>query len=565
MPSRPRQADIDVYNAWARRNGEAPWGAPAAAPAAAPPGPQSPIAAAVAGGARARLNSRTFFWELTTRGGNRIRLSNREGVLNRSGHEYSSIARRLGLDNYELNQWREGLHMLAGSNADVAYDVNGQMRFVRRYNAATGQYEAVGFGRSYFRTHRSRFTISLPVLRLVRRARNGAMAYVETNNGEVWKYITDDQIEEFVSTHAPHSFADLGVAPSEASPEQQKAWIREALQIYVNQMPQIGRYQQLTEFDDSDCVFVYDDSREPMFDEEITTIRQDGELTLELVLNRPLRGVVIVPDEMHGKLGIFPVASEEALPGENCIENQLILAITKRKCKDTRARRRKMVDGKKVTLTEPELLVGNEEDIDMMLENEEADAVADAFVEAGRGSEIKYNVQKYTLEQTRSKINKYFEELYPLEEPTPEQKELYPEKVLIRRPPYENGEWRNVGVTAEIVKRICKEDKLAVHILYSDRLIQSCYPDGWVPGKHNACVCFNIWSDHGFFYDGSAEKSAAIKRNNPSNETPDAFAAALHQAPPAWRERRSPWLRRDAALHPGGVHQVSAGEACQGL
>ena len=52
MPSRPRQADIDVYNAWARRNGEAPWGAraaPPAAPAPAPaaPGPQSPIAAAV--------------------------------------------------------------------------------------------------------------------------------------------------------------------------------------------------------------------------------------------------------------------------------------------------------------------------------------------------------------------------------------------------------------------------------------------------------------------------------------------------------------------------------------
>ena len=154
MPSRPRQADIDVYNAWARRNGEAPWGAPAAPPAApapapAAPGPQSPIAAAVAGGARARLNPNTFCWELSTRGGSRIRLSNKEGILNRSGHEYSSIARRMGLDNYELNQWQEGLHMLAGSNADVAYDVNGQMRFVRRWNAATAQHEAIGFGRSY--------------------------------------------------------------------------------------------------------------------------------------------------------------------------------------------------------------------------------------------------------------------------------------------------------------------------------------------------------------------------------------------------------------------------------
>jgi hypothetical protein len=323
----------------------------------------------------------------------------------------------------------------------VAYDVNGQQRFVRRWNAATGQRETIGRGRSYFRTHRSRHNVSIPVLRLVRKpGPDGVYRYVQTNNGEVWKYLTDDQIEEYVTTNAPHSFTELGVVPSDASPDQQRAWIREALQIYVNQMPEIDGYRQLTEFDDSDCVFVYDESREPTFDEEITTIRQDGQLSIELILNRPLRGVVVVPDETHGKLGIFPIAWEEAPVGENCIENQLILAITKRKCKDTRVRRRKMVDGKKVTLEEPELLVGNAEDIDMLLENEEADAVADAFVEADAGSHTRYNVQRYSLEQTREKLTKIFEELYPLKEPTEEQKLQYPEKVAIRPPPYENGE-----------------------------------------------------------------------------------------------------------------------------
>ena len=232
----------------------------------------------------------------------------------------------MGLDNYELNQWQIGLHMLAGNNADVAYDVNGQMRYVRRYNAATGQQEAVGFGRSYFRTHRSRFTIQVGVKRLVRRrGPDGVWRYYETNNGEIWKYITDDQIEEFVSANAPHSFASLGVVPSDASPDQQRAWIREALYIYIGQMPLIdGRYRQLTVFTESDCVYVYDDSREPIFDEEITTIRDDGELTIQLILNRPLRGVVIVPDEMHGELGIYPVAYEEAPPGGNCVETRLL-------------------------------------------------------------------------------------------------------------------------------------------------------------------------------------------------------------------------------------------------
>ncbi len=158
-------------------------------------------------------------------------------------------------------------------------------------------------------------------MRLVRKLVGGVYRYVETNNGEIWKYITDEQIEAFVSQNAPGSFANLGVAPADASPDQQRAWISEALQIYVNQMPEIGAYKQLTEFTDSDCVYVYDDSRAPMFDEEITHIRQDGTLAIQLILNRALRGVVIVPDEMYGKMGIHPVAWEEVPDGENCILN----------------------------------------------------------------------------------------------------------------------------------------------------------------------------------------------------------------------------------------------------
>jgi len=335
MGSRPRQVDIDAYNAWARRNDEAPWGAPDAAPAAVPaaprPGAQSRIAAAMAAGTRARLNPRSFEWELQLRRGPKIKLSDREGVLTPAGHEYSLIARRMGLDNYELNQWREGLHMVPGGNSDYAYDANGTARFVRVYDIRTGQYRPSAFGRSYFRTHRSRFTVALPTMRLIRKLVGGQYRYLQTNSGDAYKYLTDEQIEDFVTTQVPHGFAALGVVPDgNATPEQQRAWISEALNIYVGRMPLLGgRYRQLTQFTESNCVYVYDDSREPTFDEEITSVRQDGQLAIELILNRPLRGVVLVPDEMYGKMGIFPVAWEEAPEGENCIENQLILAITK--------------------------------------------------------------------------------------------------------------------------------------------------------------------------------------------------------------------------------------------
>jgi hypothetical protein len=242
MGSRPTEADIRVYNAWAHRNGEPFWGAPPTAPAApkaAAHAISNDVALAVQQGARARLNPSRLRWELSVRGGRRYTLTNEDGSHTRFGAQCSSVARRMGLDNYELNLWQEGLHMLDGSTADYAYDVNGQRRFVRRYNAATGQHELVGFGQSYFRNHRSRFTISLPIRRLIRKLRNGRYIFIETNNGEMWKYLTDDQIEEFVREQAAGSMADLAVVPADASPDQQRAWIREALRVFLSQMPEV--------------------------------------------------------------------------------------------------------------------------------------------------------------------------------------------------------------------------------------------------------------------------------------------------------------------------------------
>ena len=200
MPSRPTAAQIAAYNAWALRNGEGPHNEGAGANAQAP---RPPIAAAVVRGARARLNGRPphFRWELRL-DGKTIVLTNPDGSLTAQGHQYSRAARALGLPNFELNLWRTGMHVLNGSNSDVAYDMNGQMRFVRRYNAATGRYEVLGdVGRSYFRTHRSRFNAAIPVKRMIRKevpSGSGNWQYVETNNGDVYKYITDEQIQEFL-------------------------------------------------------------------------------------------------------------------------------------------------------------------------------------------------------------------------------------------------------------------------------------------------------------------------------------------------------------------------------
>ena len=300
MPIRPTAADIAAYNAWARRNGEAPHGADDGANAQAPAAAagRSPIAAAVVRGTRARLNGRPphFRWELRL-DGRTVVLTNPDGSLTAQGHQYSRAARALGLPNFELNLWRTGVHVLNGSNSDVAYDMNGQMRFVRRFNAATGRYEVLGdVGRSYFRTHRSRFNAAIPVKRLVRKEvppGSGNWQYVETNNGDVYKYITDEQIQDFLMGAPGVNLADLMVAPAEATPDQQRDWISEAVHAYLQQMPRIGsgQWHQLTEFDDSSCIYVWDPQGQLRFDEEISHVRDDGDLAIQTILNRPLRGI----------------------------------------------------------------------------------------------------------------------------------------------------------------------------------------------------------------------------------------------------------------------------------
>ena len=207
---------------------------------------------------------------------------------------------------------------------------------------------------------------------------------------------------------------------------------------------------------------------------------------VQLALNRPLRGIVVVPDETYGKTGIFPVSWEETQDGENCVVNGLILAITKRHAVDTRVRHRKTINGKKVTI-KPEIIVGD----------------YDSDEDATSGGREVSNVAKFTLDEMQAKVDYFFEQRYAVQE----QEDGPP----TRPAPYEHDDWRVVGVTALLVMDICNSEGIAVHVLHSDKLIQSFYPATWRTGAHHVCLCFNIWSDHAFFYDGSTREGHNIK------------------------------------------------------
>ena len=116
------------------------------------------------------------------------------------------------------------------------------MRFVRRWNAAAGHHEVIGgeVGKGFFRENKSRHTVSIPSKRMVRKESprgSGRYIYVETNNGDVYKYLTDEQIQNFLLGLPGPALQNLAIAPADVSPEQQRRWISEAVNVYLQQMP----------------------------------------------------------------------------------------------------------------------------------------------------------------------------------------------------------------------------------------------------------------------------------------------------------------------------------------
>ena len=470
MPVNPRPADIANYNAWAARNHRPLWGAPAAAPAAAPAPPvEAPAAApvdrhalrtAVQNGARAAWSEAAGRWYILV-DGQRVWLTGPNGQKTAEGNIYYRIARGLGDPNFQLIAWRPGMHMQPGTLNEVAFTVDGRSHVVRRFNPRTGRYDATTISADYFRDHAVQFTVELPVYRVKRKiSADGVVDYVRCLYGEnCWLPITDDEMAAWVAENIQHvpsvavgegggGIAAAGVVPAIGTPEAQRDWIRQTLARYLAHMPVIDGHRIIAPFTESDIWYAYDDTREPTFDEEVSHVRHAGPMTVQLILNRPLRGIVIVPDEMYGKTGIFPVSWEESQNGQNCVLNGLVLAINKRKCTDTRVRTRGWDNGKKITI-KPEVLVGD-------FESSEA---------GPNGSCVFENVAKYTLDELTAKVDHFFEQRYPL---------LEQEDGSHARPdPYQQGDWRTVGVTALLVMDICNEEGIRVHILHSDKLIQT--------------------------------------------------------------------------------------------
>jgi len=530
LPVLPSAADIARYNAWADRNGRPHFGqadppAAAAAPAAARGRPPSVLEmrAALRAGGQPIWNEGLRRWELRV-GGRTVTLTDARGRLTPVGKDYRVAAHRANQTPNKLLAWKPGTHM-DGQN-DVAYLLDGTQRTVRRWEGHIGAYKVTTWGKDYYANHASQFTVNVPVFRVIQRQRaDGSWQYIRAAHADegMTLNLTDQEMADYIHTHAvappggaaaiaAGGIGALDVVPAMGTPERQRQWIREALAAYIAAMPLVQGFRLLVEFDGSECSYAYDDTREPTFDEETTTVRHGGgDLAVQLVLNRPLRGMVVVPDEMYAKTGLFPLAFDDNKG--NCVLNQLMLCLTKRQDigYDLRKRNRKWIDGKYVT-------VKDEDDDDATSKSDE-----------GSRTYQKITVPIFkTLEQLEAKVQFYFDKLYPsrdvlmsgpqtrdqviaeevherreqdahdrrvaaanaknygaaltgvtVEVPPPRVPEKLPRTVSIRDEPYEFRDWRTGGISANLIADICEGEGMAVHVIHNDHLIRHHYPKNY--------------------------------------------------------------------------------------
>ena len=124
MPVNPRPADIARYNAWADRNGEPRFGAPAAPPAAPAPAPKR-------------------------RG--------RPGLPVPAPPAHGEVR-----ENEEGGGYRRGT--IWKNRTEYAFKTNGQIRKLRTHNSRTGEYKWFPAGRDYYDHNRQKFIVNVPCL-----------------------------------------------------------------------------------------------------------------------------------------------------------------------------------------------------------------------------------------------------------------------------------------------------------------------------------------------------------------------------------------------------------------
>ena len=442
------------------------------------------IRAALVAGARpeADVNNLSTFLRIGTR---RIPLEDSQGVLTQNGRLFQELAMQLGI-NPETTVWRKGTSLVGRDT--VAFLIDGTRKVLRRWDALNNREIQTQNGDSYYAQFRDEFLVNLPVFRHVRDR-------PKTNdNDQLVLPITKDEL----SILHP-GLSDIRRVPANAPVADQRRWIRDALEAYLDAQPRDENGDVvLINYSQSSVWFTWDQNRGTTFDELRTDHVQNADAlhpnVVQAILNRPLQGIPICPTDMYNKHGVTPIGWEDTRTRGGCILNQLLMVLNKQVKVKSSGSQSGGVDTRKrqwvPMYTMEELTKGFQTSFDEVYPGRTATLYGPKSLTTVIAERRELEAAKELYRQGRGKR--------PLEE--------VDESIPVREAPYDLGDWRELGLNCKVIEHFCKKVGLALRILHSNRVIQEFSPPDWKPNADKPIVCLNVWSDHGFIYSDPESK-----------------------------------------------------------
>jgi hypothetical protein len=248
-----------------------------------------------------------------------------------------------------------------------------------------------------------------------------------------------------------------------------QAAVEAAVAGYIDQLPTNSDGDHIMEAESS-CYWVYDEDLSITFTERIA-VGNGRSMHIENIPDRPLLGIPVIPPDLYRKDGLCKIACKDLKDEGGCVFAQMLLCQQRKQVWVDRVSKR--VNGKMTTT-----------------------------------SGTRVDMQKpvfSTPEKLSSLLQTIWERQYPLALAN-----NVPEGEEPKRPyPYEDGDWRTVGVTTRMVAELCEQLKIRMTVLWKNNVIYQLTPEG--TNKDSPHVYFAIWGDHAFFYDdGDAKRGAAL-------------------------------------------------------